>query len=210
MTIVIDVQNISKKIKDFRIFENISFTIRKGECIGLVGHNGSGKTMVMKAICGFITIDDGHIQVKDQTITCGKNFITDAGVLIEAPIFLNHLTGLKNLEILANIQQKITKEQIIQTMIQVGLEEATHKKVSTYSLGMKQKLRIAQAIMEKPSILILDEPFSGLDKESVQSLQDLLQSYQAEGTTILLTSHDDRQIETMCSIVYELDGGRML
>lgn len=210
MTAIMSVKNISKKIKEHPIFQDISFDIHKGECVGLVGHNGSGKTMIMKAICGFITIDTGEIIINDEQITCGTHFIRDAGVLIEAPVFLNTITGYENLAILANIQQKISKDDIIHAMQVVGLGEAINKKVRAYSLGMKQKLRIAQAIMENPSILILDEPFNGLDKASVENFQCLLKAYQEKGTTILLTTHDDRQITTLCNKVYELDNGRML
>lgn len=210
MTAIINVNNISKKINEYTIFQNISFTIQQGECVGLIGHNGSGKTMIMKALCGFITIDAGEIIVNEKDILCGKKYITDAGVLIEAPIFLNRLTGYENLAILANIQKKITQKSIINALQAVGLQEAINKKVGTYSLGMKQKLRIAQAIMEQPAILILDEPFNGLDKASVEMLQSLLKDYQNNGTTILLTTHDDRQIATLCNRVYELDNGRML
>ena len=210
MTAIINVNDISKKINEYTIFQNISFTIQQGECVGLIGHNGSGKTMIMKALCGFITIDAGEIIVNKKDIVCGKKYITDAGVLIEAPIFLNRLTGYENLAILANIQKKITQKSIINTLQAVGLQEAINKKVGTYSLGMKQKLRIAQAIMEQPAILILDEPFNGLDKASVEMLQSLLKDYQNNGTTILLTTHDDRQIATLCNRVYELDNGRML
>ena len=210
MTAIINVNNISKKINEYTIFQNISFTIQQGECVGLIGHNGSGKTMIMKALCGFITIDAGEIIVNEKDIVCGKKYITDAGVLIEAPIFLNRLTGYENLAILANIQKKITQKSIINALQAVGLQEAINKKVGTYSLGMKQKLRIAQAIMEQPAILILDEPFNGLDKASVEMLQSLLKDYQNNGTTILLTTHDDRQIATLCNRVYELDNGRML
>lgn len=210
MTAIINVKDISKKINEYTIFQNISFTIQQGECVGLIGHNGSGKTMIMKALCGFITIDAGEIIVNKKDIVCGKKYITDAGVLIEAPIFLNRLTGYENLAILANIQKKITQKSIINALQAVGLQEAINKKVGTYSLGMKQKLRIAQAIMEQPAILILDEPFNGLDKASVEMLQSLLKDYQNNGTTILLTTHDDRQIATLCNRVYELDNGRML
>lgn len=210
MAIMISVNSISKKIKGRNIFQDISLKLHNGECIGLVGHNGSGKTMIMKAICGFIPIDTGEIIVNGESIVCGKKYIADAGVLIEAPPFLNHLTGYENLAILADIQKKVTKEDILQVIKKVGLHVAADKKVGTYSLGMKQKLRIAQAIMEQPLILILDEPFSGLDKESVEQLQCLVKELQNKGVTILLTTHDDRQIEQLCNRVYELDNGRIL
>jgi len=210
MTAVIEVKNISRKIKDKIIFHNISFTIEKGQCVGLVGHNGSGKTMIMKAICGFIPVDAGEVYANAEKIISGKKFISHAGILIETPSFFNLLSGIKNLEILANIQKKITKDQIIQTLDQVGLGDSKFKKVNTYSLGMKQKLRIAQALMEKPEILILDEPFNGLDRKSIEHLQIILKEAQANGTTILLTTHDDRLISALCDTVYELENGYLI
>ncbi|MEG0258414.1 MAG: ABC transporter ATP-binding protein [Lysinibacillus sp.] len=210
MTTIIKVENISRKIKDKVIFQNISFNVEKGQCVGLVGHNGSGKTMIMKAVCGFIPIDAGEIYVNNHKIISGKEFIKNAGILIESPSFFNYLSGLRNLEILANIQQKITSEQISHTLEQVGLLEAQSKKVNTYSLGMKQKLRIAQALMENPEILILDEPFNGLDRQSIQQLQTLLKEFQSKGATILLTTHDDRLISALCDTVYELESGQFI
>ncbi|KUF29643.1 MULTISPECIES: ABC transporter ATP-binding protein [Lysinibacillus] len=207
---MIEIKKVSKSIKEQTILKNITITVKDGNCIGLVGHNGSGKTMLLKAVSGFTKIDSGEIWVDGKQIVFGKEYIKNTGIILEQPPFITYLTGLENLLILANIQKKITKEDVIQTLKKVGLSEAQNKKVRNYSLGMKQRLRIAQAIMENPQILILDEPFNGLDKESVKEIQELLIEYKNKGTTILLTSHDERHIDYLCDQVYELERGELV
>ncbi|MEK4170410.1 ATP-binding cassette domain-containing protein [Lysinibacillus sp. FSL L8-0312] len=207
---MIEIKKVSKSIKEQAILKNITITVKDGNCIGLVGHNGSGKTMLLKAVSGFTKIDSGEIWVDGKQIVFGKEYIKNTGIILEQPPFITYLTGLENLLILANIQKKITKEDVIQTLKKVGLSEAQNKKVRNYSLGMKQRLRIAQAIMENPQILILDEPFNGLDKESVKEIQELLIEYKNKGTTILLTSHDERHIDYLCDQVYELERGELV
>lgn len=204
---MIEIRNVNKKYKNNIILNNISLSVPKGVCIGLVGHNGSGKTMLLKAICGFTKIDSGTIDVDNQQILFSKKYIRNAGIIIEQPSFISYLTGLDNLLVLANIQKKISKQDVLLALEKVGLSDAKHKKVKEYSLGMKQRLRIAQAIMEYPDVLILDEPFNGLDKDSIKDIQNLLLDSKNKGVTILLTSHDDRQINYLCDFVYELDGG---
>lgn len=207
---MIDIKNVNKKIKNHVILENISLSIKKGMCTGFVGHNGSGKTMLLKAICGFTEIDNGEIWVDDKQIIFSEKYIKNAGIIIEQPPFINYLTGMDNLLALANIQKIISRNDVLLALNRVGLDHAKDKKVKEYSLGMKQRLRIAQAIMEKPQILVLDEPFNGLDKNSIIEIQDLILDYKNKGVTILLTSHDDRQIDYLCDQVYELDGGEIV
>lgn len=207
---MIRIRNVNKRIKDHVILNNISLTVEKGICIGLIGHNGSGKTMLLKSICGFTKIDSGEIWVDDQQIIFSEKYIKNAGIIIEQPPFINYMTGMDNLLVLANIQRKISKQDILLTLEEVGLSEAKDKKVKEYSLGMKQRLRIAQAIMEHPQILILDEPFNGLDKDSIKDIQNLILDYKNKGVTILLTSHDDRQVNYLCDLVYELNGGELV
>ena len=206
----IGVENINKSFKGKPVLQNISLTLKKGKCYGFVGNNGSGKSMLLKSICGFIKIDSGTINVDGKEIIGGRQFIENAGVLIESPTWMNHLTGFENLQLLADIQRKISETDIKEILTLVGLIEAKDQKVRKYSLGMKQRLRIAQAIMEKPDVLVLDEPFNGLDKDGVSEMQDLMVTYKAKGKTILLTSHDERQIELLCDEVYELSGGRLV
>ncbi|MBO1004550.1 ABC transporter ATP-binding protein [Pseudogracilibacillus auburnensis] len=207
---MIEIKNVNKKMKDHVILKNISISIKKGICVGFVGHNGSGKTMLLKAICGFTKIDIGEIWVDNKQIIFSEKYIKNAGVIIEQPSFINYLTGMDNLLALANIQKMISKNDVLLALKKVGLIDAKDKKVKEYSLGMKQRLRIAQAIMEHPHILILDEPFNGLDKDSITEIQDLILDYKNKGTTILLTSHDDRQIDYLCDQVYELNGGEIV
>ncbi|NMA90130.1 MAG: ABC transporter ATP-binding protein [Amphibacillus sp.] len=207
---MIEIKNVTKTIKDQVILNNISMSVKKGICVGLIGHNGSGKTMLLKAICGFTKINSGDIRIDNQPIIFSEKYIKNAGIIIEQPSFINYLTGFENLQALANIQKVISKEGILLALEKVGLSEAKDKKVNQYSLGMKQRLRIAQAIMEHPQILVLDEPFNGLDKKSVQDIQNLLLDCKNNGVTILLTSHDDRQIDFLCDLVYELNGGEMI
>ena len=207
---MIEVNNINKKNKDHIILKNISISIEKGICVGLVGHNGSGKTMLLKAICGFTNIDNGEIWVDNKKIIFSERYIKNAGVIIEDPSFINYLSGMDNLLALANIQKKISKHDVLLALKKVGLIDAKDKKVKEYSLGMKQRLRIAQAIMEHPHILILDEPFNGLDKDSIKEIQNLILDYKNKGVTILLTSHDERQINYLCDRVYELNGGEVV
>ena len=207
---MIEIRNINKKNKDHVILKNIKLTVGKGICVGLIGHNGSGKTMLLKAICGFTKIDSGEIWVDGQQIIFSEKYIRNAGVIIEQPPFINYMTGMDNLLLLAKIQKKISKQDILLTLKKVGLSDAKDKKVKEYSLGMKQRLRIAQAIMEHPQILILDEPFNGLDKDSIKDIQNLILDYKNKGVTIILTSHDDRQINYLCDLVYELNGGELV
>ena len=174
---------------------------------GIVGNNGSGKTVLMKCICGFLIPTTGLIQVFGSSIGQDVDFPESLGVIIETPGFLTNLTGRKNLEILAGMRQKIGPAEVLQVLEKVGLDPALKKPVANYSLGMRQRLGIAQAIMEDPKLLILDEPFNGLDKHGVGEIRKLLLELKEEGKTILLASHNEEDIRILCDEVYEMDGG---
>lgn len=204
---MIRVTNVSKVIKGQQILKDINLTLDKGKCYGFVGYNGSGKTMLLRAICGYMQVDCGEIEIDGQKIGKETEFIRDAGVLIGEMEFLNRYSGYENLEILAEIRNIIDRETILSTLKRVGLYSDRDKKVKKYSLGMKQRLRIAQALMEDPSILVLDEPFNALDKEGTREMQLIIQEAKAEGKTILLTSHDERNIEKLCDETYEMENG---
>lgn len=206
----IEINEISKTIKKQIILDNISVKLEKGNCYGFVGANGSGKTMLFRAICGFMEIDKGEITVDSKKIGKDVDFISNAGVIIGEPGFLNNLSGYDNLLTLAQIRKVISEQQILHSLDVVGLLEAKDKKVRKYSLGMKQRLRISQAIMEDPEILVLDEPFNGLDKEGTYEIQQLLLQYSKAGKTILLTSHDERDIALLCDKSFEMDNGRII
>ena len=206
---MIEVQKVSLQIKKAKILENVDFTCQKGQICGVVGRNGSGKTMLMKCICGFVKPTSGEIQVDGQVIGKDIDFIPNAGIIIETPGFLPNLTGQRNLELLASLQKKIDKSAVRETIRKVGLDPDMRKPVSKYSLGMRQRLGIAQALMENPSILILDEPFNGLDKHGVAQMHELLLSWKGNDKTILLSSHSQKDIDVLCDVVCEMDGGVM-
>jgi len=210
VVVQIEIKHVVKKVNSNFILNDISLELEKGKAYGFVGHNGSGKSMLFKAICGLSHINSGSIKVNGKSIGREIDFIENAGVIIEAPEFLNGLTGIDNLKILAEIQNIIDEEAILNCFKKVGLGGQENKKVSKYSLGMKQRLRIAQAIMENPEILILDEPFNGLDKRGVEEIHSILLEYKRLGKTILLTSHYENDIDLLCDTVFELDQGRII
>lgn len=202
---IIEIKNATKYFKDNCIFKNVNISIEKGTCVGLAGYNGCGKSVLMKCICGFSRLTEGIVVVQGKIIGKDSDFIQDAGVVIESPEFINDLSGFKNLKIIANIQKKINEEKIFNAMKLFDMEKEKDKKVSKYSIGMKQKLRIIQAIMEMPSILILDEPTNGLDKESVLKFRRIINSYTDNGGTVVLASHNMEDISTLCDVVYTFE-----
>jgi len=206
----IKVENVNKSFRKKDVLINVSVSLDKGKCYGFVGNNGCGKSMLFKAICGYIDIDSGAVTVDNRQIIGGKKFIGNAGVLIESPQWMGGLTGYQNLKVLADIQKRVDENDVLNTLALVGLIDEKDKKVRKYSLGMKQRLRIAQAIMEDPEILVLDEPFNGLDKDGVKELQELMLLNKQKEKTILLSSHDERQIEYLCDVVFEISEGKII
>lgn len=185
----------------------MSFAFQEGKIYGIVGNNGSGKTVLMKCICGFLRPTKGRIFVNYKEIGRDVDFPEDIGVIIETPGFLPNLTGYKNLEILASLRGKAGKERIRESVRLAGLDPDLKKHVEKYSLGMRQRLGIAQAIMEDPDLMILDEPFNGLDKKGIQQMHRLLLGLKAEKKTIILSSHSQNDIDVLCDIVCEMDAG---
>lgn len=207
---MITLYNVSKRIKGQEILQNISLKMEEGRCYGFIGNNGCGKTMLLRAVCGYMNIDSGTITINDKQIGRDIDFIRDAGIVIGETQFINSLSGFDNLKILAEIQNKIGDKEIHDILRQMGLYENRDKKVRKYSLGMKQRLRLAQAFMENPNMLILDEPFNALDKDTVVEVQKKIESEKNKGKTILLTSHDERNISLLCDTVFEMDCGRII
>lgn len=207
---MINLKNICMKINEQTILEDISLNLESGKCYGFVGNNGCGKTMLLRAICGYKNIDSGTVEINHKIIGKDVDFIDDAGIIIGEMQFMNALSGFDNLKILAEIKKKITDKEILEIMKIFGIYGARQKKVKKYSLGMKQRLRLAQAFMEEPKILILDEPFNGLDKDGIAEVQAQILSQKRKGNTILLTCHDDRNINLLCDEVYEMDNGRII
>ena len=210
METCIEVQNVVKRFRDQVVLKNVSISFEKGQIHGIVGRNGSGKTVLFKCICGLMHPEEGVILVNGKRVGRDVDMPEDIGAIIEAPGFLPNYSGYKNLRFLANIRRKIGKEEILNVLKTVGLDPESRKHVGKYSLGMRQRLGIAQAIMEDPEILILDEPMNGLDKKSVKKVEDILKAFVENGGTLLMTSHIEQQVEACCKIVYEIDGGEIL
>ena len=209
MEAYIEIDHVTKKFGDDIILHGISICMERGKVYGISGNNGSGKTVLMKCICGFLPVTEGSIRVNGKYIGPEIDFPESIGVIIETPGFLTNLSGMRNLEILAGLKGKITKEEIREAIRKAGLDPDLKKAVAKYSLGMRQRLGIAQAIMEDPEFLILDEPFNGLDKHGVGDIRKLLLELKQQGKTIILASHNSEDIRILCDEVYEMDGGRM-
>lgn len=207
METCIEVQNVVKRFRDQVVLKNVSISFEKGQIHGIVGRNGSGKTVLFKCICGLMHLEEGVILVNGKRVGRDVDMPEDIGAIIEAPGFLPNYSGYKNLRFLANIRRKIGKEEILNVLKTVGLDPESRKHVGKYSLGMRQRLGIAQAIMEDPEILILDEPMNGLDNAGVQDIRALLLELKAQGKTILLASHNHEDIAALCDTVHEMDGG---
>lgn len=210
METCIEVQNVVKRFRDQVVLKNVSISFEKGKIHGIVGRNGSGKTVLFKCICGLMHPEEGVILVNGKRVGRDVDMPENIGAIIEAPGFLPNYSGYKNLRFLANIRRKIGKEEILNVLKTVGLDPESRKHVGKYSLGMRQRLGIAQAIMEDPEILILDEPMNGLDNAGVQDIRALLLELKAQGKTILLASHNHEDIAALCDTVHEMDGGVLL
>ena len=210
METCIEVQNVVKRFRDQVVLKNVSISFEKGKIHGIVGRNGSGKTVLFKCICGLMHPEEGVILVNGKRVGRDVDMPEDIGAIIEAPGFLPNYSGYKNLRFLANIRRKIGKEEILNVLKTVGLDPESRKHVGKYSLGMRQRLGIAQAIMEDPEILILDEPMNGLDNAGVQDIRALLLELKAQGKTILLASHNHEDSAARCDTVHEMDGGVLL
>lgn len=207
---MIIIENATKKFGTQTVLNNVSLTLEDGKIYGFVGQNGCGKTVLFKSICGFIYLDRGTITVDGKVIGKDIDIIKDAGIIIESPGFLPNYSAFKNLKFLTMIKDNIGDEQIKSTLISVGLDPESKKVVGKFSLGMRQRLGIAQAIMENPHILIHDEPMNGLDKRGVEDIRKILMDLKKKGKLILLASHNPLDIDILCDCVYELDAGTIV
>lgn len=205
----VEIDHVTKKFGEDIVLNDVNITMDEGKVYGISGNNGSGKTVLMKCICGFLPITAGRIRVGGKLIGVETDFPESIGVIIETPGFLTNLSGMRNLEILAALRGRISKREIRAAIEKAGLDPDLKKAVSKYSLGMRQRLGIAQAIMEDPEFLILDEPFNGLDKHGVSDIRTLLLEQKEQGKTILLASHNSEDIRILCDRVFEIDGGRI-
>ena len=207
MNSAIRVKNVTKKFGEETVLTDVCHEFEEGKIHGIVGNNGSGKTVLMKCICGFLLPTKGRILVNYKQVGKDMDFPEDIGIIIETPGFLPTLSGMKNLQLLASLKRKISRDVIRDTIRRVGLDPSMKKHVGKYSLGMRQRLGIAQAIMEDPSILILDEPLNGLDKHGVSEMRELIKGLRGEGKTIILASHSQVDIDELCDTVCEMDAG---
>lgn len=205
----IKLENISKKFNSDIVLDDINCEFKPGKIYGLIGRNGAGKTVLLKIICGFYNPTNGNVIFDGKCINLEKEFAPSTRALIEKPSFLPDLTGFENLELLANIQKKIDSKQIIETLKKVNLFEDKDKKYSNYSLGMKQKLGIAQVIMENPDVEILDEPFNGVDIESKKLIKQLLLSEKKKGKVIILATHMKDDLDDLCDIIYKIENTKL-
>ena len=208
--IMIQIENVTKKFGEAVVLDEINMELQPGNIYGLVGRNGSGKTMLMKCICGFVLPTSGTIHVNGKIVGKEIDIPDDIGIIIENPGFLPNYSGFKNLQLLAMIRNKIGKAQIKEAIRRVGLDPESKKHVGKYSLGMRQRLGLAQALMEDPSILLLDEPMNGLDNEGVEEIRKLILDLKQNGKLIIIASHTREDINLLCDKVFYMDHGKII
>lgn len=205
----ISVKNVCKKFKDNVVLNNVSYEFESGKIYGLVGKNGSGKTVFLKLLTGLYTPDSGKILVDGEDFNENKSYPKSMRALIENPSFISDLSGYDNLKLLASIQNKIGKKEIEEALKEVNLYDEKDKLFHKYSLGMKQKLGIAQVIMEDVQILIFDEPFSAIEDETVEKLRDLLKKLKKEGKLIIISTHLKEDIDKLADVVLKFNNGKV-
>lgn len=205
--IAVSVQHVYKEFRGDRVLSDVNRDFESGKMHGIVGNNGSGKTVLFKCICGFMPVTKGKILVEYQQVGRDMDFPDDIGIIIETPGFLPQYSAIRNLELLASLRRRANVKKVADTIRRVGLDPESRKPVGKFSLGMRQRLGIAQAIMEDPRLLILDEPMNGLDKHGVAEIRALLKALRAEGRTIILASHNAADIDELCDTVCEMDAG---
>ena len=203
---LIQIKNLTKCFGETKVLDKINVNFDRGHIYGIIGRNGSGKSMLMKCIWGLVVPTSGEIIIDMPRDREGK---FEPEIIIEEPGFLENYSAYKNLQFLSMIKNKIGKEEIIQTLKSVRLDPYSKLHVGKYSMGMKQRLGIAQAIMEKPEILILDEPMNGLDNDGVMEMRKLFINLREEGTMIIIASHNKEDIEVLCDEVFEMEKGKL-
>ena len=204
---IIEVSHVNKNFKNNKVLKDVTLRCESGRIYGLVGHNGSGKTVLFKTICGFLSCDEGTVSVNGKVMGKDKDMLTEAGIIIEDPGFLRNWSAYHNLEFLYTIRNRPDKSYLHSVLNTVGLDPKLKRPVGKFSLGMRQRLALAQAIMEDPPILILDEPMNGLDKNGVAEIRELLLKMNNENKLIILASHNREDIEILCDEVYEMEDG---
>lgn len=203
----IEVSNVSRKLGNEEVLKNINLELESGKIYGFIGRNGSGKTMLFRTLCGFLKPDTGYVKVDGRDLYKNNEFPKDTAALLEKPNYISDLTGFENLKLLSKIKNIINDDQIMETLKLVNLENEADKKFKKYSLGMKQKLGIAGVLMEDPKIMILDEPFNGLDDESAEKIRKILLKEKEKGKLILIATHIKEDIEILGDVIYKMDKG---
>jgi ABC-2 type transport system ATP-binding protein len=203
-------EHIVKEIKKNLILDDISLELEAGKIYGLQGKNGSGKTMLIKAMCGLIRPTSGSVWVNEERLGDKRDFPESVGALIENPGFIYGYSAYRNLKVLADMRQKITDEQILATLEGVGLSDVGKKKFRHFSLGMKQKLGIAAAIMEEPELILLDEPGNALDEKSVENLRNILLKHKNRGALIVIASHDAEELSVLADMIFVMENGKIV
>lgn len=206
----IEINEYTKKLSKNIVLDNISLTMQSGNIYGLQGHNGSGKTMLMRAICGLILPDSGSIKIDGKILGKDLSFPESLGFLLESPSFLGNFSALENLKKLCSLKKETNEEALCQLLLQVGLDPYDKKKYKKFSLGMKQKLGIACAIMNKPELILLDEPFNALDKDSIQAIKRIILSLKTPNRIIILSCHNKNDLMQLSDIIFELDNGKLI
>ncbi len=205
----LEVKELNKVFGNNTVLENINLVFEEGKIYGFVGRNGSGKSVLLKMICGFYSPTSGALLLNGKDYTSANEFPENTRALIEKPKFLPDMTGYENLELLASVQNKIGRKEIEETLDRVNLTSEANKKYSKYSLGTKQKLGIAQVLMEDPDIMIFDEPLNGIEKETAEKIRNILKEEKKKGKIIIIASHIKEDIENLADVVYEVDGGKI-
>ncbi|CCZ54296.1 aBC transporter [Clostridium sp. CAG:75] len=203
----IRLKDVYKTMKGTQVLKGVNLTVEQGDIVGIRGINGSGKTMVLRAIAGLIRVD-GSVEIGGKKMEPGE-CPKDIGVLVEMPGFLPEFTGKKNLQLLGMLQEGVTEEDIDEAMNAVGLDPKDRRHYKKYSLGMKERLGIAQAILKKPKLILLDEPTNGIDSDGIQMLEELLRRLKEAGSTIVVTSHDRDFLDAVTSQCYEMTEGSL-
>ncbi len=209
MGTVVRLEDYCKSFKSAEVLKNINLTLESGKVIGLKGKNGSGKTMLMRAISGLILPISGKVYINDKELGRHISFPPSIGILIENPSFISNYTGFKNLKILASIQNRISDDEIRDAIRKVGLDPDDKRTFKKYSLGMKQRLGIAAAIMERPDIVILDEPINALDEAGAGLIKGLLDELKANGSLIIIACHDTEELNYLSDEIYEIYDGEI-
>lgn len=204
------IRNISKKIKRHTVLKNIDLTFEEGHVYGLVGQNGSGKTMLLRAIAGLIRVQQGTIEYKNQTLGKDFDFLPSLGIIIEHENLEPSISGFDNLKLLSSIKKVASEEDICTALTKIGLDPEDKRAIKKYSLGMKQKLIIAQAIFENPEVLLLDEPTNGLDDDAIQRFYKIIKELKADGKIVILASHNRKDIDELCDSIITISGGSIV